>query len=148
MNIPTPVSYTHLDVYKRQGLDHMHDPIPFIWTSYYLAQHYLFVNDFPKAQEYINAALNHTPTLVEFYILKARIMKHLGLMDTAAETLEEGRQLDLQDRFINCKTVKYFLRANNIDKAVEIASLFTKNDDSINGIKDLHLVEALSLIHI
>lgn len=63
-------------------------------------------------------------------------------MDTAADILEEGRQLDLQDRFINCKTVKYFLRANNIDKAVEVASLFTKNDDSINGIKDLHLVEA------
>lgn len=124
------------------GIDGKQDPIPFIWTNYYLSQHYLFLNDFPKAQEYIDAALDHTPTLVEFYILKARILKHLGLMDTAADILEEGRQLDLQDRFINCKTVKYFLRANNIDKAVEIASLFTKNDDSINGIKDLHLVEA------
>ncbi|CAI4057700.1 hypothetical protein SKDZ_04G1980 [Saccharomyces kudriavzevii ZP591] len=123
-------------------LDGTQDPIPFIWTNYYLSQHFLFLNDFPKAQEYANAALDHTPTLVEFYILKARIFKHLGLMDTAAKHLEEGRQLDLQDRFINCKTVKYFLRANNIDKAVEIASLFTKNDDSVNGIKDLHLVEA------
>ncbi|AJU85054.1 AEG_G0008690.mRNA.1.CDS.1 [Saccharomyces cerevisiae] len=124
------------------GLDPTQDPIPFIWTNYYLSQHFLFLKDFPKAQEYIDAALDHTPTLVEFYILKARILKHLGLMDTAAGILEEGRQLDLQDRFINCKTVKYFLRANNIDKAVEVASLFTKNDDSVNGIKDLHLVEA------
>ncbi|EJS44394.1 nat1p [Saccharomyces arboricola H-6] len=123
-------------------LDGTQDPIPYIWTNYYLSQHYLFLNDFTKAQEYIDVALKHTPTQVEFYILKARILKHLGLVDTAAEILEEGRQLDLQDRFINCKTVKYFLRANNIDKAVEIASLFTKNDDSVNGIKDLHLVEA------
>lgn len=90
------------------GLDPTQDPIPFIWTNYYLSQHFLFLKDFPKAQEYIDAALDHTPTLVEFYILKARILKHLGLMDTAAGILEEGRQLDLQDRFINCKTVKYF----------------------------------------
>lgn len=125
-----------------KSLDKKENPIQYIWTCYYLSQHYLFNKDFQKAKECIDRSLDHTPTLVEFYILKARILKHIGLLEDAANTLEEGRQLDLQDRFINCKTVKYFLRANKMDKAVEIASLFTKNEDSKNGIKDLHLVEA------
>ncbi|CCH61634.1 hypothetical protein TBLA_0F00900 [Henningerozyma blattae CBS 6284] len=124
-----------------ETIDPKESPISYIWTCYYLTHHYLFLKDFNKAQEFIEKALSHSPTIVEFYILKGRILKHLGLLDDAAGVLEEGRQLDLQDRFINTKTVKYFLRANNIDKAVEIASLFTKNDDSPNGIKDLHLVE-------
>ncbi|CCD22831.1 peptide alpha-N-acetyltransferase complex A subunit NAT1 NDAI_0A06770 [Naumovozyma dairenensis CBS 421] len=125
-----------------ESLNPKSDHICYIWTGYYLAQHYLFLKDLVKAQHYIDTVISHTPTLVELYILKARIFKHLGLLDEAASILEEGRQLDLQDRFINCKTVKYFLRANKIDKAVDIASVFTKNDDAPNGIKDLHFVEA------
>ncbi|CCF58812.1 hypothetical protein KAFR_0F02150 [Kazachstania africana CBS 2517] len=123
-------------------LDPMEHPGEYIWTCYYLSQHYLFTRNFTKAQEFIELAVNHTPTMVEFYIVKARVLKHIGLLNEAAETMEEARKLDLQDRFINCKTVKYYLRANNIEKAVEIASLFTKNDDAANGVKDLHLVEA------
>ncbi|CCE65612.1 hypothetical protein TPHA_0M00370 [Tetrapisispora phaffii CBS 4417] len=118
------------------------DPSAVIWTNYYLSQHYLFVRNYPKAQEYIDKAIEHTPTMVELYILKGRILKHMGMLSEAAEALEEGRKLDLQDRFINCKTAKYYLRANDIEKAVEVVSLFTKNDDAVNGVKDLHLVEA------
>lgn len=122
--------------------DSKKNPIPYIWSCYYLSQHYLNLRDYQKAQEYIEKAIEHTPTMVEFYLLKARILKHTGELDKAAAILEEGRNLDLQDRFINCKSVKYYLRANQVDKAVEVASLFTKNDDSVNGVKDLHLVEA------
>lgn len=124
------------------SLDPSKDPLAYIWTCYYLAQHHLHLKQFQKSQELIDIAINHTPTLVELYITKGRVLKHLGLLEEASETLEAARKLDLQDRFINTKTVKYFLRANNIEKATEIASLFTKNDDSVNGVKDLHLVEA------
>ncbi|GAV52219.1 hypothetical protein ZYGR_0AG02100 [Zygosaccharomyces rouxii] len=125
-----------------QQVDPYKDPISYVWTCYYLAQHYLYVKDFSKAEYFIDKAIESTPTLVEFYILKGRILKAMGKLDEATEWLEEGRKLDLQDRFINTKTVKYLLRANNVDKAVETVSLFTKNDDSVNGVKDLHLVEA------
>ncbi|QLL34395.1 hypothetical protein HG536_0G02560 [Torulaspora globosa] len=124
------------------NIDPISEPIPYIWTCYYLAQHFLFLKQFQSSQEIIDKAIQHTPTLVELYLFKGRVLKHLGLFEEAAEVLEEGRKLDLQDRFINTKTVKYFLRANNIGKATEVASLFTKNDDAVNGIKDLHLVEA------
>lgn len=116
-------------------------PVAYIWTCYFLSQHYLYMKDFNKAQEFIDLAIKHTPTMVEFYILKGRILKHQGEFIKAAHTIDEGRQLDLQDRFINCKTVKYYLRANDINRAVEIVSLFTKNENSANGIKDLHIVE-------
>ncbi|AQZ09668.1 NAT1 (YDL040C) [Zygosaccharomyces parabailii] len=124
------------------SLNPFEDPISYVWTSYYLSQHYLFLKDFSQAEFFIDKALESTPTLVELYIMKGRVLKAMAKLDAAADILEEGRKLDLQDRFINTKTVKYLLRANKIDKAVEIVSLFTKNDDSINGVKDLHLVEA------
>lgn len=123
-------------------LDAKETPIPFVWTCYFLAQHYLFVQDFARAQEYIDRAIDHTPTLVELYIVKARVLKHLGLLEDAASTIDDGRELDLQDRFINTKTVKYYLRANTVDEAVDVVSAFTRNDDAINGVKDLHLMEA------
>lgn len=34
--------------------------------------------------------------------------------------------MDLADRYLNTKCVLYFLKANQIDKALKIASLFTK----------------------
>lgn len=117
-------------------------PIPYVWTCYFMCQHYLYLKSFQKAREYIELALAHTPTLVELYILKARVLKHTGLLVEAAETINEGRKLDLQDRFINTKTVKYYLRANMVEKAVEVVSIFTKNDGAANGVMDLHLMEA------
>jgi peptide alpha-N-acetyltransferase len=69
-------------------------------------------------------------------------LKHFGDSANAAEVLNQGRLIDLQDRFINTKTVKYYLRANQINKALEIVSIFTKNDDNAkNGLKDLHTMQ-------
>ncbi|SCU78894.1 LANO_0A04390g1_1 [Lachancea nothofagi CBS 11611] len=123
------------------SLDSNGSPLTYVWTCYYLCQHYLYSKDLTKARDYIDSAIAHTPTLVELYILKARVLKHAGLLSDAAETVNEGRKLDFQDRFINTKTVKYYLRANLIEKAVEVVSIFTKNDGSVNGVMDLHLME-------
>ena len=141
---PNIVPKLIIDIVQKyfESIDTNETPVAYIWTCYFLAQHYLYMKDFNKAQEFVDMAIKHTPTIVEFYILKGRILKHQGDLVKAAQTVDEGRQLDLQDRFINCKTVKYYLRANDIDKAVEIVSLFTKNDNSVNGVKDLHIVEA------
>ncbi|SCU94007.1 LAME_0F05754g1_1 [Lachancea meyersii CBS 8951] len=123
-------------------LDQTKSPLTYVWANYYLCQHFMFLKDYTKARDYIDAALAHTPTMVELYILKGRVLKHAGLLVDAAETVNEGRELDLQDRFINTKTVKYYLRADMIEKAVEVVSIFTKNDGSVNGVMDLHLMEA------
>lgn len=118
------------------------DPLEFIWTSYFLSQHYLHLKELDKSLELIDAAIKHTPTLVELYILKARVLKHLGKPLEASEFINKGRLIDLQDRFINSKTVKYYLRSNEISKALEIISIFTKNDENCkNGLKDLHTMQ-------
>ncbi|SGZ57632.1 CIC11C00000002668 [Sungouiella intermedia] len=118
-------------------------PTVFVWANYFLSQHYLYLGDNNKAMEYVDAALNHSPTLVELYILKARVTKHLGQYKEAAAIMQEGRSLDLQDRFINSKTTKYLFRANQIDDAINCISLFTKLDEgAVNGLKDLHTMQA------
>lgn len=118
-------------------------PTVFVWANYFLAQHYLYLGELTQATEHVDAALAHSPTLVELYILKARVTKHLGQFQEAARIMQEGRALDLQDRFINSKTTKYLFRANEIDKAVDTISLFTKLDEgAVNGLKDLHTMQA------
>ncbi|GEQ72447.1 hypothetical protein JCM33374_g6134 [Metschnikowia sp. JCM 33374] len=118
-------------------------PPVFVWTSYFLAQHYLYLEDLTHATRHIDAALEHSPTLVELYILKARIVKHTGDVQKASDIMQEGRALDLQDRFINTKATKYLMRANKVEEAIDCVSLFTKLDDgAINGLKDLHIMQA------
>lgn len=118
-------------------------PTVFVWANYFLSQHYLYLGDTTRAMAYVDTALNHSPTLVELYILKARVTKHLGMYKAAAEIMQEGRSLDLQDRFINSKTTKYLFRANQIDEAIDCISLFTKLDEgAVNGLKELHTMQA------
>lgn len=118
-------------------------PPVYVWTHYFLAQHHLCLGDLPAAAAHIDKALHHSPTLVELYILKARIAKHTGDHERASAIMQEGRSLDLQDRFINSKTTKYLLRANKVDEGIDCVSLFTKLDDgAVNGLKDLHTMQA------
>lgn len=118
-------------------------PPVFVWASYFLAQHYLYLNDLSLASRHIDAALEHSPTLVELYILKARIVKHTGDAQKASDIMQEGRKLDLQDRFINSKATKYLMRADKVEEAIDCVSLFTKLEDgAINGLKDLHIMQA------
>ena len=50
-------------------------PTVLLWTRCYLAQHYDIVGNSKLALEYIDKALEHTPTLIEAYMIKARIYK-------------------------------------------------------------------------
>ncbi|CAK9441787.1 uncharacterized protein LODBEIA_P56550 [Lodderomyces beijingensis] len=118
------------------------NPTVTVWCYYYLAQHYLYKKDLKLAQKYIDLAIDHSPTLVELYIVKARITKHEGDLEQASEIMNEGRLLDLQDRFVNSKATKYMLRANRINEAIDCISLFTKLDEgAVNGCKDLHMMQ-------
>lgn len=46
-----------------------------LWVYYFLAQHYDYLNETEEALKYINAALEHTPTLIELFVVKGRIYK-------------------------------------------------------------------------
>ncbi|KAI9470966.1 MAG: NMDA receptor-regulated protein 1-domain-containing protein [Benjaminiella poitrasii] len=110
-------------------------PTALLWTLYYLAKQYDFENQNEKALEYINKAIAHTPTIVELYMTKGRILKHAGNIEEAAEIMNQAREMDLQDRFINSKCAKYMLRAGKIEEAERILSLFTRKD--VTALQDL-----------
>ncbi|KAL7662613.1 N-terminal acetyltransferase A complex subunit NAT1 [[Candida] zeylanoides] len=117
-------------------------PTVAVWTKYFLAQHYLHKHDLAAAQKFIDDAIEHSPTLVELYVVQARVLKHRGELAAAAAAMDAGRQLDLQDRFINSKATKYFFRANDVDRAIDTISMFTKVEDgAVNGCRDLHLMQ-------
>jgi tetratricopeptide (TPR) repeat protein len=46
-----------------------------LWAYYYLAQHYDFLGNTEKALSYIDAAIDHTPTLIELFVTKGRVYK-------------------------------------------------------------------------
>ena len=50
-------------------------PTAILWVYHFLAQHYDYLRDTKRALEYIDKALEHTPTLIEAYMVKAKIYK-------------------------------------------------------------------------
>ena len=58
--------------------------------------------------------LQHTPTLIEAYVAKAKILKHAGDMESAARVADAARRLDLADRYLNCVAVKALFRAGHV----------------------------------
>lgn len=65
----------------------------------------------------------------------------MGDLIGAADALEEGRRLDLADKWINSKASKYLLRAGRIAEGDEVVSLFTKHEgDSRGYLKDMQTV--------
>ncbi|KAI8807981.1 NMDA receptor-regulated protein 1-domain-containing protein [Cladochytrium replicatum] len=101
-------------------------PTTVMWVLYFLAQHFDLKRNPTRALDYINRAIEHTPTLVELYMMQARIYKHAGDMEEAVTAINFGRELDLQDRFINSKCTKYMLRAGQVERAEQTITLFTK----------------------
>ena len=97
------------------------------WCLYFLAQHYDHhrTRDSQKALEYINRAIESCPT-VEAQMTLARIYKHMGDLQKAVGIMNEARETDLKDRFINSKCAKYQLRSNCSDEALTTMSLFTR----------------------
>lgn len=49
-----------------------------LWAYYYAAQHFDYKKDTDRALHYIDAAIEHTPTLIELFIVKGRIYKVCG----------------------------------------------------------------------
>jgi hypothetical protein len=72
--------------------------------------------------------MEHTPTLPELYMTKARVLKRAGDPYGAVRAMDDARSLDGQDRYVNTKSGKYRLRAGMINEADEVLGLFTKVD--------------------
>ncbi|KAL0572589.1 hypothetical protein V5O48_009367 [Marasmius crinis-equi] len=121
------------------------EPTTYLWTLYFLAQHYSYLSQHSKALELLELAFVHTPTLPELYTFRARVLKRAGDPVRAAVAMEEARGLDGQDRFLNTKSGKYMLRAGRQEEAEKIFGLFTKKDAASPG-NDLEDMQSLLYI--
>ncbi|WWC71667.1 uncharacterized protein I206_105625 [Kwoniella pini CBS 10737] len=112
--------------------DSISPPTMLLWAYYFFALHISYPSqispDYTKSLELLDKALEHTPTLPELYMAKAMVLKRSGDLLNAAYEMEKARLLDGQDRFLNGKAAKYWLRAGEIQKAEELLAMFTKKD--------------------
>lgn len=110
-------------------------------VNYFLAQHYDYYRcrDLAKASEYIEKtiSLNPNPSDYTFHLTKARIAKHSGDLEKASKQMNEAREMDLKDRYINTKCAKYQLRNNENENAINTMGLFTRKEAAGGPLGDL-----------
>lgn len=116
-------------------------PTALLWVYYYLAQHYDYIGDAQKALNYIDTAIQHTPLLIELYVLKAKLFKHAGDIDQAHKLMDEAQSLDTADRYVNSKCAKYMLRANLIQDAADMCSKFTR--EGVSATENLNEMQCM-----
>uniref|UniRef100_H2Y7M2 N-alpha-acetyltransferase 15, NatA auxiliary subunit n=1 Tax=Ciona savignyi TaxID=51511 RepID=H2Y7M2_CIOSA len=107
-------------------------PTTLLWAWYFYAQHLDHIHEYERALELINQSLDHTPTLIELHVLKAKVLKHLGDTVGAVASIDEAQALDTADRFINCKCAAYMIRNDMLADAEETASKFTRENVSLD----------------
>ncbi|KAK8988644.1 hypothetical protein V6N11_030027 [Hibiscus sabdariffa] len=112
-------------------------PSTLLWIFFFLAQHYDRRGQYDVALSKIDEALQHTPTVIDLYSVKSRILKHAGDLVAAASLADEARCMDLADRYINSESVKRMLQADQVALAEKIAVLFTKDGDQHNSLHDM-----------
>jgi len=92
------------------------DPTVWVWLLYFLANHYLFTRQADEALSVINEAISHTPTLLDLYTMKGKIMQLAGDRTEAAKLFEEARVLDQADRALNAIAACYQVKAGNVEQ--------------------------------
>ena len=103
-------------------------PSTLLWTWYFRAVLHEQAGELTEGIVLMDKCLEHTPSAVDVYELKARLLKAAGDIRGAVECLDKGRDLDKQDRYINNQTTKYMLQADMEDTALERIALFTKHE--------------------
>jgi len=112
--------------------DEEQDPTVYLWLLFFTAQHFYILRDFERALLYVNQGIEHTPTVVDLYVLKARIYKKAGDRAYAAKLYDEARKLDLADRYLNAVSARFKIRADQVEDAEETMALFSKEGNELN----------------
>ncbi|PPS12315.1 hypothetical protein GOBAR_AA08323 [Gossypium barbadense] len=119
-------------------------PSTLLWILFFLAQHYDRRGQYDVAISKIDEAIQHTPTVIDLYSVKSRILKHAGDLVAAASLADEARCMDLADRYINSECVKRMLQADQVALAEKTAVLFTKDGDQHNNLHDMQCMYELA----
>ncbi|XP_003742914.1 N-alpha-acetyltransferase 15, NatA auxiliary subunit [Galendromus occidentalis] len=112
-----------------------------VWTLYLACQHFDHIGDTKRALELVERAIEHTPTLIELYLAKAKFYKHAGNMIGAVQCLDEAQALDTADRYINSKCAKYMLKAKLLDEAEAMCAKFTR--ENVSAMENLNEMQCM-----
>lgn len=127
----------------RKRMDNTEEPsCTLLWVLHFLAQHYDRLGQRELALKTIEQAIEHTPETIECYLVKAHILKHCGDLKGAVKVADEGRNLDLADRYLNTKCCKYGLRADMVEEAEAWVGLFMRDGDS-GGVQALYDMQCM-----
>ncbi len=105
-----------------------HPPSALVWAWYLRCVLYEQAAEYGQAISLINKCIDHTPTAVDFYELKSRVLESGGDIQQAADVVNAGRDLDHQDRYINNLATKTLLRAGREEEATKCISLFARHE--------------------
>ena len=136
-----PVAAAGNDTEKEEGEEGEEAITCLLWVYYFLAQHFDALKEFSLALHFANAALLHTPTLIDVFVIKAKIFKHAGFPEKAARYLEEAASLDTSDRYLNCKAAKYLIRINKLKEAEEMCVKFTR--EGVPAVENLNEMQCM-----
>eukprot|EP00567_Pseudictyota_dubia_P002474 CAMPEP_0197469378 /NCGR_PEP_ID=MMETSP1175-20131217/66576_1 /TAXON_ID=1003142 /ORGANISM="Triceratium dubium, Strain CCMP147" /LENGTH=269 /DNA_ID=CAMNT_0043005521 /DNA_START=105 /DNA_END=910 /DNA_ORIENTATION=+ len=92
-------------------------PSTLLWAWYLRALLHEMCGEYSEGIKLAEKCLEHTPTAVDVYELKGRLLAAAGDLSSAADALDKGRELDKQDRYINNRTTEYLLKANRDEEA-------------------------------
>ena len=109
-------------------------PTDLLWALHFAAQVASARAEHEQAKALIEEAIRHTPTLLDLYTAKARILRHAGDAAGAAEAYEAARRMDLADRYLANRAAKYHMRAGNTAEARNVTALFMKEDDGTTDV--------------
>jgi N-alpha-acetyltransferase 15/16, NatA auxiliary subunit len=108
--------------------DKEEDSSTVLWTWFLRAGLHEIAGEYDESLILLDKCLEHSPTAVDVYEMKARSLKAIGKVNDAVDCLDKGRELDLQDRYINNQTTRYMLQAGRDDDALKCISLFTRHE--------------------
>lgn len=117
------------------------------WCHVLMAQHFSLLGDAQQALHHMERAAECRPDVPEIFLYYAKVLRRLGSPHRAADTLNYARLLDPSDRFLNSKTVKYFLRAGRVEEAKRLAVVFVKKGDFATQLQDLLDMQAIWFSH-
>lgn len=66
---------TLISIKSAVGDENKEPPTTYLWTLFFLAQYYDHFRKLDIAIQFVKEALDHTPTLIEGYILEGKIYK-------------------------------------------------------------------------
>lgn len=112
-------------------------PSAYVWALYYQVQHLDFLGKHDEALTVVEELIAHTPTNLDAFMLKARLLKHVGEPQLAHTYMDQARRMDTADRYLNTKCTRYALRADNLPVAETTVSLFLRDGDTLASLADM-----------